>query len=225
MAIKNYYTILGVAQNETPSGIRAAYHDAVRRTHPDYAGPQSAPDFQAVVEANSVLSDPERRREYNRRLGLQERDQNQTGMLRNLDFDWQPQSIFADMHAVHPSFEALADRLLRNFTGIGIPKAERPEPLSIEIILTPEEAARGGILSLGIPTHDYCDVCGGTGRDWLFPCHACAGEGIVSRVRPLQVRIPQSFSLGMIPEVSLEPFGIDNLFLKLRIRVSNDRFH
>lgn len=225
MAIKNYYAILGVSQNETPSGIRAAYRDAVRRTDPDYAGPQSAPDFEAVIKANSVLSNPDRRREYNERLSLHERDRSQMGMLRQIDLNWQPRSIFADMHAVHPSFEALAGRLLRNFNGLGVPKAESREPLSVEIILTPEEAARGGILSLGIPTHDYCEVCGGTGRDWLFRCHACDGAGFVSRTRPLQIRIPQSLSLGATPEVSLATFGINNLFLKLRIRVSNEQFH
>ncbi len=70
MAMKNYYAILGVSRDETLSGIRAAYRDAVRRTHPDHAGAESTPAFQAVVEAHSVLSDPDRRREYNESLRL-----------------------------------------------------------------------------------------------------------------------------------------------------------
>jgi len=225
MAIKNYYAVLGVSPHETPSGIRAAYRDAVRRTHPDYAGPQSTPAFQEIVEAHAVLSDRSRRREYNETLSLYKRDQSRLGMLHRFATDWEPQSIFADTHSVHPSFEALRERLLRNFTGRGVPKAERPEQLSIEVILTPEEAVSGGVLSIGIPVHEVCRACGGIGKNWLYPCVHCEGEGIVSRMQPLQVDIPRSLSLGLTPEVSLEMLGINNLFLKLRMRVSNEQMH
>jgi molecular chaperone DnaJ len=225
MAIKNYYAILGVTRNETPSGIRAAYRDAVRRTHPDYAGPQSAPAFEAVVEAHSILSDPNRRRDYNERLRLEERDRTEPEFLHPFASDWAPRSIFADVHAVHASFEALAERLRRNFTGRNVPKAERLERLSIEVILTPEEAVRGGTLSIGIPVSEICGACGGTGREWLFPCGECGGEGRVSRLQLLPVPIPSSLRLGIVPEVSLEALGINNLLLQLRIRVSNESLH
>lgn len=222
MAIENYYAVLGVSQNETPSGVRAAYRDAVRRTHPDYTGPRSTPGFQEIVEAHSVLSDPDRRREYNEMLSLYERDRSRPGLLHQSASDWEPRSIFADMHAVHPSFEALADRLLRNFTGRHVPKAERPERLSIEVILTPEEAAHGGYLSIGIPVDEICYVCGGTGSDGLFPCLHCRGEGTVSKMQPVQIRVPQALRLGLTPKASLETLGINNLFLDLRIRISNE---
>jgi hypothetical protein len=42
------------------------------------------------------------------------------------------------------------ERLLRNFTGIGIPKAERPERLTFELILTPDEAENR---HPGLPVH------------------------------------------------------------------------
>jgi len=68
MASKDYYAILGVSPSESPEGIRAAYRRAVRRTHPDHAGPEGAAAFQEVVEAHAVLSDPERRRAYDESL-------------------------------------------------------------------------------------------------------------------------------------------------------------
>jgi molecular chaperone DnaJ len=222
--MKNYYAILGVSRTETPAGIRAAYRDAVRRTHPDHAGVERAPDFHEVVEAHSVLSDPIRRRQYNETLGLYERDRNRHGSLHQFVTGSPCRSIFADRQSVHPSFEALAERLLRNFTGRGVSKAEKPEGLSVEVILTPEEAARGGTLSLGIPVHEYCPACGGSGHDWLFLCPHCAGEGILSRTQSMQVRIPNSLRLGLTPEISLETLGINNLFLRLRFRVSHEQF-
>ena len=225
MAIKNYYAILGVSCNETPAGIRAAYRDAARRTHPDHAGPQETTTFQEIVEAYSVLSDPSQRLQYDRTLSFHERDRSQYGMLHPFAAGRVPHSIFADTHAVHPSFEELAERLMRNFTGRTVPKAEKPEGLSVEVILTPEEAARGGVLSIGIPVREVCSACGGTGDEWPFTCLHCRGEGTVSRMRPVQLRVPQAISLGTVPDVSLEPLGINNLFLQLRIRVSNEHLH
>ncbi len=136
----------------------------------------------------------------------------------------QPRSIFADQHAVHPSFDALAERLLRNFTGMGLPKAERPEGLSIEVILSPEEAARGGSVSIGIPVHQVCAFCNGTGDIWPFACQNCNGQGVVPAIRPVQVRIPRSLSLGLAPEASLETLGVNNLFLRFQFRVSNELY-
>jgi DnaJ-class molecular chaperone len=225
MTIKNYYGILGVSRNETPSGIRAAYREAVRRSHPDHAGPQAAAAFHEIVEAHSVLSDPDRRREYNQRLTSYERERTHPGLVHSVATDWEPPSIFADLHSVHPSFEALAERLLRNFTHRGVPKAERPQALSVEVILTPEEAAWGGVLSIGVPVDEVCSACGGAGNDWLFPCLHCRGDGTVSRIQPVQIRIPRSLSLGLVPEVPLETFGINNLFLQIRLRVSNEELH
>lgn len=219
MAVKNYYAILGVSPAETPSGIRAAYRDAVRRTHPDYAGPRSAAEFQEIVEAHSVLSNPQQRRQYDQTLERYEQDRIRPRL--GLWHDLGPASLFADAFAVHPSFDALAERLLRNFTGLAVPKAEKPEALSVEVILSREEVLRGGVLAIGVPVHDICGACGGSGSNWPFLCRTCGGEGLVSRVQPVRIRIPQELRLGLVPEMSLEALGIGNLFLRIRLRVSN----
>jgi len=68
MERKTYYMILGVSSTETDRGIRAAYRDLAKRLHPDVAGEQATRSFQEVSEAYRVLSDPQRRREYNDEL-------------------------------------------------------------------------------------------------------------------------------------------------------------
>ena len=68
MKPKDYYVILGVAPTESPSGIREAFRELVKRSHPDRVGPQGTRLFQEVVEAYQVLSDPERRRMYDQWL-------------------------------------------------------------------------------------------------------------------------------------------------------------
>jgi len=221
MAIKNYYAILGVSRDETPAGIRAAYREAVRRTHPDYAGPEGATAFHEVVEAHSVLSDPNRRRRYNERLDLHNRNRTEAVRFRRSVVHTGPRPTFTDINNVQPPFEALAEQLLRNFIGGGISQTRKSDGLSIEVILTPEEAARGGFFSIEIPAQEVCRICGGTGNDWLFSCLNCGGQGAVSRVRPVRIPVPQSLRLGAAREVYLQT-RIDNLHLHLRIRVANE---
>ena len=225
MAIKNYYAILGVSHNETPAGIRAAYRQAVRRTHPDHAGPQGAAAFQDIVEAHSVLSDPDRRREYDRSFGSYQRGPMQARMHHDIPIHRNPppRSTFTDLHAAYSPVETLRQRPLRDFQDWGIGTRQQRQGLAVEVILTPYEAARAGVLFLRIPIHSVCWACGGTGSDWLFPCLYCQGEGTVSTVEPVQIRIPRSLSLGAVQELSYEIVASNNVLLRLRVRVSDER--
>src|SRR5437660_3146461 len=62
---KNYYVILGVTSDASVEEIRAAFRRRARELHPDHSGLESGP-FLEVQEAYGVLSDPERRRHYDR---------------------------------------------------------------------------------------------------------------------------------------------------------------
>ena len=77
------------------------------------------------------------------------------------------------------SFEGMVSRIMRNFTGIRVPKGEGLQGLNVAITLTPGEAARGGILSMGVPVFYRCPFYAGRGRQWLFPCMGCEGQGMV----------------------------------------------
>ena len=63
---KDYYKILGVDKNASQKDIQKAYRKLARQYHPDVnPGDKSAEEkFKEINEANEVLSDPEKRKQY-----------------------------------------------------------------------------------------------------------------------------------------------------------------
>jgi curved DNA-binding protein CbpA len=120
---RTYYMVLGVPRTASPAGIRSAYRDLARKLHPDVAGEQATPAFQEISEAYDVLSDPQRRRAYNDELRRAESGA-AVPVRAGSPAPWAPESIFTPV--------------------------EELECLNIEIVLTPAEARRGCVLSLGL---------------------------------------------------------------------------
>jgi molecular chaperone DnaJ len=220
MAGKNYYLILGVARSESPAGIRARYRDLVRTLHPDVAGAQSTGAFREITEAYEVLADPAARRRHNTELAAREgRSLIESVAMPAAAWRVDPVSLLAEPQAVRPSFEALVERLVRNVTGLGVPKAERPEGLTFEVILTPNEALRGVEVPVGVPGVRRCPDCGGTGRVWLFPCLSCGEEGVIATERVIRIPVPSGVRSGSVVEVPLHAIGVHNLYLRLHVRI------
>jgi len=67
---KTYYDVLDLDRDATPDEIREAYHALARQYHPDVVGqdPQAQARFALIGEAHRVLSDPQRRYQYDRTL-------------------------------------------------------------------------------------------------------------------------------------------------------------
>jgi hypothetical protein len=64
------YAILGVAQDADEETIRFVYRQLARTFHPDVnADPDAVEHFRAITEAYVLLTDPEKRAEYDRRQG------------------------------------------------------------------------------------------------------------------------------------------------------------
>ena len=58
------YDVLGVDRAESPQGIHTAYRRLAKQCHPDLVGGQSKEKFQGIQEAYEVLSDPDKRKNY-----------------------------------------------------------------------------------------------------------------------------------------------------------------
>jgi molecular chaperone DnaJ len=229
MAIKDFYIILGVSRTESPAGIRGAFRELAKIYHPDRVGPEATQKFQEIAEAYEVLSDPEKRQQYNHTL----RDSETIRITERAEriapgrryaaepLAPTPMSVLHDFRTIGPSFDALFDRMLRNFTGSAVPKDEQIDELNIEVVLSALEAARGAVAPIAVPVFHTCSLCHGSGRGWLFPCMACAGRGMIERQTTISVRIPAMVGDRTVIEVPLETLGVHYFLLRLYIRVSS----
>lgn len=241
MELKDYYFILGVPRTATARDILRAYRELAKLYHPDRAGAQGTASFQEIVEAYKVLSNPERRRHYNDSLSEfveitpssppvgSARNQPEPLIPEQHSFRLhsqpeplvpEPMSILHDFGTIRSSVEALRDHLLQNFTGLDTPKSAHLASLNVEVQLSPYEALQGVIVPIGIPVYLRCPVCGGSGRDWFSPCLACRGQGMAETERTVHIRIPPQVREGTVFEVSLRDWGIQNMYLRLHIRLA-----
>ncbi|MBS7610579.1 DnaJ domain-containing protein, partial [Candidatus Bathyarchaeota archaeon] len=65
MSKRDYYEILGVSRNATKEEIKEAFRKLAFQYHPDRnKSPEAAERFKEISEAYAVLSDDEKRRQY-----------------------------------------------------------------------------------------------------------------------------------------------------------------
>lgn len=222
MPTRDYYLILGVARDENPSGIRDAYRELALRYHPDRAGEATTPLFQEIVEAYRVLSDPERRASYDAGLRHAERrrDRGRAPLtptapraVRVEPLVPETVSRVQDFLAFGPLFEDLIEQIFE------VSGNREPRPVEIDLLLSPGQAARGGIATFAVPVPFPCEACRGEGSTWSGLCRACSGHGIVQEDRPFRLAVPSHVPDGASFELPLRGLGVRNLYLRVVVRV------
>jgi len=174
---KNYYEILGVQKNASKDVIKDAYRKLALQYHPDRnKSPGAEEKFKEISEAYAVLSDDEKRKQYDT-LGDTGFDQrySREDIFRGADFD----SIFRDM-GVSSGFGDLFNVF---FGGQGFEERQevnRGRDLQTEVDVTLEEAARAVEKEIEVPRIERCGVCGGSGAapgTSVQTCPKCKGSG------------------------------------------------
>ena len=176
MAERDLYEVLGVARDASEDELKRAYRRKARELHPDTNpdDPAAEAEFKQVTVAYEVLSDPERRQQYDR-FGLQGLLGGQGGP------EWQTfgEGGFGDLFEAF--FGAMGAQQRRGASGpIPGPDAE------VTLRLTLVEAAFGASKSLDVRLPSGCEACGSTGATpgtSAVRCEGCQGSGEVRRVR------------------------------------------
>jgi curved DNA-binding protein CbpA len=68
MARFTYYEVLGVPRGSSDAQIKQAFRELARKYHPDMTPGVEGARFRAIVEAYRVLSNPHKRRKYDREI-------------------------------------------------------------------------------------------------------------------------------------------------------------
>lgn len=226
---RDYYMILGIPKDESQKGIHKAFRKMVKRYHPDVVGIKWNRQFREIIEAYKCLSDPQSRRNYN--LGIAHAEEKEVVRSKPIfsGHSYEPEplipepvSVMRDFQTSREPFDALFQRFTRNFTGLSVPKSEGPQGLTVEIVLSPYEAMRGGRLPVCLPSVYPCPFCNGEGREWFFECANCRGQGMIEEDETVDLNIPAGVRHNEIFELPLQGLGIHNLYLRIQILIRSD---
>jgi molecular chaperone DnaJ len=226
MLKRNFYVVLGVPENESSTGIRRAFRELALRYHPDRAGARGTQFFQEITEAYDVLSDPGRRASYDEGLrhGGDVEVASRPPIRPSARCEPEPlvpgwMSLFRDFSVTQPSAEEVFEHIFRSFTEPDAPKSRRVDALNLEILLSPDEATRGGAVELGVPVFYPCRACHGRGYAGGSICWACEGRGMAEEEETVRLAIPAFVRDGSVLRVPLRGLGIHNLCLQVHVRV------
>ena len=169
---KNYYETLGVDKNATQDDIKKAYRNLVKKYHPDlHPGDSAAAEkFKEINEANEVLSDEKRRKEYD----FQQEHPNMGGFGGAGGAGFSGFSDFGDIFG----------DIFGGFGG-GRRKAQtkvKGDDITIEISLSFLDAAKGCVREVVYNRNEPCKACNGTGAKGgtaYKTCDKCGGTGQV----------------------------------------------
>ena len=172
MAKKDYYEVLGVPRNATQEEIKKAYRALALKYHPDVAEDKEAAEakMKEINEAYAVLSDEEKRRQYDQ-FGHAAFEPGQG--FGGFDFD------FGGLGDIFDMFFGGGAR--RRSTG-----PQRGADREIELEISFEDAAFGVEKEIQIPRVEECDACHGSGAEpGTSPktCPTCNGRGQVRSVQ------------------------------------------
>jgi molecular chaperone DnaJ len=176
---RDFYEVLGVGHSATEEEIKKAYRKLALKYHPDRnPGDKSAEEhFKEASEAYQVLSDSERRAQYDR-FGHAAFEQ---GMGAG-GFDFTAagfEDIFSDL---------FGDFFGTSRGGRGRSRSRRGDDLRYSLDISFEEAVFGTEKAITVPRLVACEACHGQGTKDGAPraaCPACRGSG--------QVRFQQGF--------------------------------
>jgi molecular chaperone DnaJ len=175
----DHYATLGVDKKATPDEIKKAYRKLARRYHPDRnpGDKQAEAKFKEISQAHDVLSDPEKRKQFDQGTGpFAAGGPGGFGGFGNFDFDAGSMGdILSNLFGGGGGAGGGTAR------GRGKPRPERGRDLEAEVSISFDQAVSGAQIPLSVPTSTTCNTCHGTGaKPGTSPsvCPRCQGRGI-----------------------------------------------
>ncbi|MBO6003489.1 MAG: molecular chaperone DnaJ [Aeriscardovia sp.] len=173
----DYYQILGVSRDASQEEIQKAYRKLSRQYHPDIAGKQYEDKFKEINEAYSVLSDPQKREEY---------DRSGSGFSGGAGGAGFSPMNFTDLGDLFGQFFGGASPFGTGSAASPIPRENRGGDEITSITVSLKDVVFGAEKQIEIPTFGRCAACKGTGsKSGSAPivCPSCQGSGVKQQVQ------------------------------------------
>ena len=222
--MREYYDILGVNENASADEIKKAYRKKAVETHPDKEG-GSEESFKKVNEAYQVLSDPQKKSNYDR---FGSGDGGGNPFAGGNPFGGDFGDMFGDIFGFNNRRRQKVGQNIRVnlkltleeiFTGankkIKITKKVHCEPCNGEggtDIKTCLQCNGSGqiqqqkVTQFGRIVQSYeCPNCHGSGKNIVNPCSTCRGMGVSNKEDTVSIDIPKGVQHGMV--MSMEHAG------------------
>lgn len=182
MASKDYYQILGLQKGASDDDIKKAFRKLAIQYHPDKnKGDKEAEEkFKEVNEAYQVLSDPEKKAQYDQ-FGTTDFQGGFGGYEGGFDF--------SEMGGFGDIFDSFFGGGFSGRRRKGGP--EKGADMEVTVKLTFDEAVFGVEKEININRNESCETCHGSGsKPGTSPrtCDKCGGSG--------QIRVQRSTPLG-----------------------------
>ncbi len=193
---RDYYEVLGVGKDVSSSQLKSAYKKLAIKYHPDKnPGDKAAEEkFKEAAEAYDVLSDDQKRAQYDRfgHEGVQ--GMGGGGGFHNFeDIFSHFGDIFGDVFGGGGGFGGFGgSRRSRRPSG-----PPRGEDLQIKLALTLQEILKGVTKKVKLKRYNACEPCSGQGGSGKSSCGTCGGVG--------QVRQTQNSIFGTMVNVTACP--------------------
>lgn len=199
MSKRDYYEILGVSKTATPEEIKKAYRKVAIQFHPDKnpGNKEAEEKFKEAAEAYEVLSDADKRTQYDR-FGHSKPGQGHGGQHMNMD------DIFSQFGDIFGGDGGPFESFFGGGAGGGRSRQRKGSNLRIKLKLSLEEIANGTEKKIKVSrlvkgegvTFKQCPTCHGNGQlrkvvntmlgqmVSTTTCSSCGGSGQIVDKRP-----------------------------------------
>jgi molecular chaperone DnaJ len=192
MPQKDYYEILGLSEKAGDEEIKKAYRRLAKKYHPD-ANPNNKmaeQKFKEISEAHEVLSNPQKRKQYDQLRQMGQRGFAGSEGFRGFEdvfsrrggkgrtFTFEDLGGFGDLGDLFSNIFDMGETTRRKRWG-----PQKGADLYAEVEIPFDLAISGGKTPVEMKKEEACSVCKGTGAKpgtTLSTCPECGGTGMVS---------------------------------------------